>query len=176
MDFLGLGIGVPQLLLVLVVALIVLGPERLPEVARQLARGIRQLRGYATDVQSQFGGELSDIREELLGIQRDLSEVQGSLRGGLQDLDVSLRSVQGEFQGAAASVNGVGMNDAANGVATYTPEAPAAPQPPAGPPEFKPETPPSLRLNQYRQASQPGGPENDMREPGSRLPDYKPPV
>src|SRR5579883_137835 len=106
MDIFGLGIGLPQLLVVLIVAMLVLGPERLPEVARQLARGVRMLRGYATDVQSQFGGDLDEIKEELLGIQRDLSDVQGSLRGGLLDLDQSLRSVHGEVQDAIGSVNG----------------------------------------------------------------------
>jgi len=48
MDF--LGIGLPELIVVLIIAVVVVGPKRLPEVAVQLARVIRQLRGYATDV------------------------------------------------------------------------------------------------------------------------------
>jgi len=43
------GIGLPEIVLVLVIAVIVVGPKRLPEVAIQLARAIRYLRGYATD-------------------------------------------------------------------------------------------------------------------------------
>jgi Tat protein translocase TatB subunit len=38
------GIGTPELLVILVVALIVLGPERLPEVARMLGRAMAELR------------------------------------------------------------------------------------------------------------------------------------
>ncbi|HEX7408924.1 MAG TPA: Sec-independent protein translocase protein TatB [Candidatus Binatia bacterium] len=38
------GIGTPELLVILVVALIVLGPERLPEVARVLGRAMAELR------------------------------------------------------------------------------------------------------------------------------------
>jgi|SRR5579883_1184272 sec-independent protein translocase protein TatB len=159
MDIFGLGIGLPQLLVVLIVAMLVLGPERLPEVARQLARGVRMLRGYATDVQSQFGGELDEIKEELLGIQRDLSDVQGSLRGGLLDIDQSLRSVQGEFQNAVGSVSGA--------IETASTAAPPAP------PEFKPETPAALRSAMYSPAL-PAAPAAPM--PGdSRLPDYRPP-
>jgi Tat protein translocase TatB subunit len=38
------GIGVSELLVILVVALIVLGPQRLPEVARALGKGLAELR------------------------------------------------------------------------------------------------------------------------------------
>ena len=38
------GIGVPELLIVLVIALIVLGPKKLPEVGRSLGRGMREFK------------------------------------------------------------------------------------------------------------------------------------
>ena len=38
------GIGTPELLVILVVALIVLGPERLPEIARALGKAMAELR------------------------------------------------------------------------------------------------------------------------------------
>jgi Tat protein translocase TatB subunit len=38
------GIGTPELLVILVVALLVLGPKRLPEVARALGKGLAELR------------------------------------------------------------------------------------------------------------------------------------
>ena len=38
------GIGTPELLVILVVALIVVGPKRLPEVARALGKGLAELR------------------------------------------------------------------------------------------------------------------------------------
>jgi Tat protein translocase TatB subunit len=38
------GIGTPELIVILVVALIVLGPERLPEIARALGKGLAELR------------------------------------------------------------------------------------------------------------------------------------
>ncbi len=38
------GIGVPELLIVLVIALIVLGPKKLPEVGRSLGTGMREFK------------------------------------------------------------------------------------------------------------------------------------
>lgn len=45
------GISLAELLFILVVALIVLGPERLPEVARTLAGWIRQIREASDEIQ-----------------------------------------------------------------------------------------------------------------------------
>ena len=38
------GIGFPELLIVLVIALIVLGPKKLPEVGRSLGKGMREFK------------------------------------------------------------------------------------------------------------------------------------
>jgi TatA/E family protein of Tat protein translocase len=43
-------IGAPELILILVIALIVLGPGKLPEVASSLGRSVREFRKAATDV------------------------------------------------------------------------------------------------------------------------------
>ena len=44
------GIGFPELLIVLVIALIVLGPKKLPEVGRSLGRGMREFKDSISGV------------------------------------------------------------------------------------------------------------------------------
>jgi sec-independent protein translocase protein TatA len=58
-----LGVGFPELVLILVVALIVLGPQRLPEVARMLGRAYAQLRRVSEEFQN-------TIRQDLAALER----------------------------------------------------------------------------------------------------------
>jgi sec-independent protein translocase protein TatB len=48
------GIGMTELLVILVVALVVLGPSRLPEVARTLGRALGELKRQSSDVFDEF--------------------------------------------------------------------------------------------------------------------------
>lgn len=60
------GIGLPELAVIIVVAVVVFGPDRLPEFARQAGRLVRQLRTLANSAQSQLreelGPEYADLR------------------------------------------------------------------------------------------------------------------
>ena len=53
-----LGVGLPELLVIGVIAVIVFGPDRLPEFARQAGRFVRQMRNLAQNAQSQLREEL----------------------------------------------------------------------------------------------------------------------
>lgn len=48
------GIGMTELLVILVVALVVLGPSRLPEVARTLGKALGELKRQSSDVFEEF--------------------------------------------------------------------------------------------------------------------------
>ena len=46
------GIGMPELLVILVVALLVLGPKKLPDVARSLGRGMAEFRRASSEIRN----------------------------------------------------------------------------------------------------------------------------
>jgi sec-independent protein translocase protein TatB len=73
------GVGLPEVAVIIVVALIVLGPERLPEAAVQLAKAIKYLRGYATDTSSQLRSELGELTREYDAVRRELREFRESV-------------------------------------------------------------------------------------------------
>jgi sec-independent protein translocase protein TatB len=69
-------IGWPELLVLVVVGLFVLGPERLPQGAAWLGRTVRQVKEYATgareQIRSELGPEFDELRkplEDLRGIR-----------------------------------------------------------------------------------------------------------
>jgi Tat protein translocase TatB subunit len=58
------GIGMPELAVILVVGLIVLGPKRLPEVARALGKGLAEFRRVTGEVNKELEGARSLIEQE----------------------------------------------------------------------------------------------------------------
>ena len=52
------GIGLPELMVIIVVAVVVFGPDRLPDLARQAGRFVRQVRNLAQHAQNQLREEL----------------------------------------------------------------------------------------------------------------------
>ena len=56
-------IGPLEILVVAVLALVVFGPERLPEMGRSLGKGMNQLKRMASEVKSEFDLSLEEDRE-----------------------------------------------------------------------------------------------------------------
>ncbi len=59
------GIGMPELLVILVVALLVLGPKRLPEMARSLGRGMAEFRRASTELRNTLYAPLEEVKKPL---------------------------------------------------------------------------------------------------------------
>ena len=54
-------LGMPEIILILVVALIVMGPKKLPEMAKSLGKGLREFRKAADDLKE---GVEKDLRPD----------------------------------------------------------------------------------------------------------------
>ncbi len=77
------GIGFSELLLLALIALLVVGPQRLPEMARMAGQVTRNARGAWQSLKSEFQTELDNehnrrIMRETEEAARDLADVAGS--------------------------------------------------------------------------------------------------
>jgi Tat protein translocase TatB subunit len=65
------GIGMPELLLLLAIALIVVGPKKLPELARALGRGIAEFKKATNELK-----ESLETNTEFSELKKSFSEIQ----------------------------------------------------------------------------------------------------
>ncbi len=77
MNILG-NIGITELIVIFLLALIVLGPERLPEMSRKLGTLVRDLRRMYTNLSRDLGPELASLPSAIQEV-RDTAEALKSL-------------------------------------------------------------------------------------------------
>ncbi len=70
------GMGMPEIILILAIALIVLGPKKLPEIAKSLGRGISEFKKATQEFKENMEVEddLKDARDTIKGVKRDLED------------------------------------------------------------------------------------------------------
>ena len=71
-----LGIGPAEFIIICIIALIVFGPGRLPELARTLGKAMRELRRMSLEVTAEFAKELRDVE----AISREVKETKEAIQ------------------------------------------------------------------------------------------------
>jgi sec-independent protein translocase protein TatB len=70
------GIGMPELIVILVIALIVIGPKKLPDLAKALGKGMAEFRKATQEI------------KDSLDVEEDLNEVKNDLVDSISGLDI----------------------------------------------------------------------------------------
>lgn len=99
-------IGFSELLLCFIVALVVLGPEKLPKLARTLGQWTGQAKGYLRNLTAELDREsqLSELRQQLDDAKRAMQDGADSFRDTVKKETSSFRdTVQKETDAAHAS-------------------------------------------------------------------------
>lgn len=126
-------VGFSEIIVIAVVALIVIGPERLPKVARTLGHLFGRMQRYVNDVKADISREMQ--LEELRNLQRSMQDAARSIE---QSVSREISATESELQEIAAatapetahSADGPSpdTSPALPGVAQSSTPAPASPQ------------------------------------------------
>ncbi len=122
-------LGFGELLVIFIVALLVIGPDKLPEYARKLGAGLREFRNATSDV-------TQEIRESVI---EPLNEAQQPLREAMEPLEEMQTDIEREVKGVEKSLNDVASGRPAKKTVKKTSESAAA-EPEEGAETTQPES------------------------------------
>ena len=131
-------VGFSEIVLIAVVALIVIGPEKLPKVARTLGHMFGRLQRYVNEVKADINREieLDELRKLQTQVQDAARDMEQSMTGAAHQVESGLRSVEEQLNAAEAA------NAAPEAKPDVRPSAPPAPAPEAA--KTEPPQQPSL--------------------------------
>jgi sec-independent protein translocase protein TatB len=107
-------IGFSEIVVIGVVALVVIGPERLPKTARTVGLLFGRLQRYVNEVKADISremelDELRRLKNEMQGAARDL---ESTVKSAANDMAAGVRSVESELHAAASQATGTGTVEA----------------------------------------------------------------
>ena len=100
-------IGISEIMVIAVVALIVLGPEKLPKTARTLGHLFGRLQRYVADVKADINREveLDELRKMKDSVEQAAAGIETSVQAELgkaeQDLNAAAQAATGDAPAAA---------------------------------------------------------------------------
>jgi len=100
-------IAFSEIALIAVVALVVIGPERLPKVARTLGHMFGRLQRYVNDVKADINREieLDELRKLKNEVQSAAQDIERSVSQTASEVESGMRSVQAELNSVGAEAS-----------------------------------------------------------------------
>lgn len=68
------GIGMPELIIIMVIALVVIGPQKLPEMAKSLGKGLAEFKKASNDIRNNFEAEARASEEKARLAQEEAAQ------------------------------------------------------------------------------------------------------
>jgi TatA/E family protein of Tat protein translocase len=86
-------LGFSEMLVIFIVALLVFGPKKLPELGKSLGKGIREFRKATDELKSSWEEQVKDIQAPLNDVKKDIHAMGQDLK---TDFYNSIESTQSE--------------------------------------------------------------------------------
>jgi sec-independent protein translocase protein TatB len=109
------GVGPLELIVVLILALVVVGPDRLPRLAADLARTIRDIRRYTVGFASEFNEVIREFERETESERTEWNEIGQGLTEASQSVNEAISGARRDAEAPPASAAAA---EPANGAAS----------------------------------------------------------
>ncbi len=76
-------VGGGEIILIMMVALIFFGSKNVPQIARGLGKGMREIRDASNSIKQEIAREADKIKEEA-GVQRELRNIESEIKDKLE--------------------------------------------------------------------------------------------
>jgi sec-independent protein translocase protein TatB len=98
-------VGFSEIMVIAVVALIVIGPEKLPKTARTLGHLFGRLQRYVSDVKADINREieLDELRKLQQQVKTAAGDLQNSVTSAVQQVESGVRAVESDLNAAATA-------------------------------------------------------------------------
>jgi len=96
------GIGFPELIVILIIGLVVLGPNKLPELAKAIAKGLAEFKKATQEIKQNLDLDenIKEIKNNLDGSLKEIkADLDGSLREITKDLDSDIKEIKNDLDG-----------------------------------------------------------------------------
>lgn len=164
-------IGFSEMIVIAVIALIVLGPEKLPRVARTAGHLLGRMQRYVNDVKADINREIE--LDELRKLQKEMQNTAQSIQ---QTVKGEIHSVESEFKSIGDSTHKALSDPVADAFADPPPvQAPAESAQTATLSHLEPLTEPPMEILAAPNAARVGSPQLELSLEAAPLPNAPPP-
>jgi len=84
-------LGFPELILIFVIALLVFGPKKLPELGKSLGKGLKEFKKASEELKSNWDEQLKDVEKSVDDVKRDVekhvNDVKSSVTDATRDIE-----------------------------------------------------------------------------------------
>ena len=74
MTYIILFIGGPEIVIIMLVVVMLFGSKKIPEIARGLGKGMRELKDASNDIKREIRSSANSVKEEVQKVEKDLEK------------------------------------------------------------------------------------------------------
>ena len=80
-----MNLGFPEIIMIFIIALLVFGPKKLPELGKSLGKGLREFKKATDELKSNWDEQLKDV-------EKSVNEVKDTVHSATRDIENKIKS------------------------------------------------------------------------------------